>query len=259
MQIHPTAIVHPKAQLQNDVVVGPYAFIGPHVILGKHCVVEHHATIDGHTEMGQNNCIYPYCYLGAKTHDLKHKGGICHLKIGDDNVFREYVSIHTSTQDGQATTLGSHNYILAFAHIGHDCTVKDYVIISAQVAMGGHVSIGNYANIGGNTSLHQFCRVGDYAMLGGHSFLKKDIPPFMLACGVPAVAKTFNRIGMLRNGFSEQECAVVKKIFKYMYGSNLNRSQAMETIANDSVIAQCPIIAKLILHFVHTPSTRGLV
>jgi UDP-N-acetylglucosamine acyltransferase len=96
-------------------------------------------------------------------------------------------------------------------------------------------------------------------MLGGHSFLKKDIPPFMLACGVPAVAKTFNRIGMLRNGFSEQECAVVKKIFKHMYGSNLNHSQAMEMIANDSVIAQFQTIAKLIFHFVHTPSTRGLI
>lgn len=259
MMIHPTAIVEPGAQLGKDVTIGAYAYIGSHVVLGDHCVVQHHATIDGHTSLGNHNTIFPYAFLGAKTHDLKYTGGTCYLLIGNGNTFREYVSVHTATADGDATIIGDGNYILAFTHIGHDCHLGNDIIMSAQIATGGHVHIGNGANIGGNSSIHQFCHIGAYAMLGGHSFLKKDVPPFMIASGVPAVAKSYNRIGILRKGFSEDERVVVKQIYKLMYESDLNRSQAIERIRQLPNLDQCSRVRDIFFDFLKQPSNRGLV
>ena len=259
MSIHPTAIIENGAQLGKDVSIGAYAYIGSHVTLGDNCTVHHHATIDGHTTLGTNNIVYPYSFLGAKTHDLKYKNGTCYLKIGNDNVFREYVSIHTATSDGDATIIGDHNYILAFTHIGHDCKLGNHIIMSAQIATGGHVWIDDYANIGGNSSIHQFCHIGAYAMLGGHSFLKKDIPPFMIACGVPAVAKTYNRIGILRRGFSEEERIIVKQMYKLMYESGLNRTQAIEQIKQITALNTFSHIRETFFNFLQQPSSRGLI
>lgn len=259
MAIHPTAIVDSKAQLGNNVQIGAYAFIGPNVTLGDNCIVEHHATIDGYTTLGTDNVIYPYSFLGAKTHDLKHKGGICFLKIGNGNTFREYTSIHTATNDGDATVIGDRNYILAFSHVGHDCCLGNDIIISAQVAMGGHVQVGDHANIGGNSSIHQFCRIGTFAMLSAHSFLKKDIPPFMIAFGVPAIAKSYNRIGILRQGFSDEERIYIKQLFKQLYESNLNRTQAIENIQKSLEKGSFETIRQTFLDFVQQPSSRGLL
>ena len=259
MAIHPTAIIERGAQLGVHVNVGAYAYIGGNVVLGDHCSIEHHATVDGYTTLGSNNVVYPYAFLGAKTHDLKYAGGICYLQVGNDNVFREYVSVHTSTSDGMATIIGDRNYILAFTHIGHDCCLGNDVIMSAQVATGGHVHIGDCANIGGNSSLHQFCRVGAYAMLGGHSFLKKDIPPFMIASGVPAVAKSYNRIGIQRKGFSEDERMLIKQIYKLMYESDLNRTQAITRVRQLPNLKNFDRVEKIFFAFLQQPSTRGLV
>lgn len=258
-QIDPRAFVHPEAMLYEGVQVGPFAYIGPHVKLGKGCVVAHHATIDGHTELGEKNTIHPYAYLGAQTHDLKHKGGTCFLRIGHRNVFREYVSIHTATNDGDSTLIGNDNYFLAFAHLGHDCKVENNVIVSAGAAIGGHVHLGNYSNVGGNSSIHQFCRIGAYAMLGGHSFLKKDILPFMLAIGVPANVKSFNRVGMVRRGFNERQRNWAKQLFKCLYESDWNRTQAFEQIADLSKTQEaCDEITQQLFTFAKN-STRGLI
>jgi acyl-[acyl-carrier-protein]--UDP-N-acetylglucosamine O-acyltransferase len=259
MMIHPTAVIEPGAQLGENVTVGAFAYIGAHVVLGDHCVVQHHATIDGYTTLGTHNTIFPYAFLGAKTHDLKYAGGTCYLKIGNENVFREYVSVHTATSDGDATVIGNKNYILAFTHIGHDCHLGNDIIMSAQIATGGHVHIGDCANIGGNSSIHQFCHIGAYAMLGGHSFLKKDIPPFMIASGVPAVAKSYNRIGILRKGFSEEERVIIKQMYKLMYESDLNRSQAIERIRQLPDLKHDSRIYKTFFDFIQQPSNRGLV
>lgn len=259
MAIHPTAIVDSNAQLGKNVTIGAYAYIGPYVKIGDNTIIEHHATIDGHTTLGFNNVVYPYSFLGARTHDLKYKGGTCFLKIGNDNVFREYTSVHTATNDGGTTFIGDRNYILAFSHIGHDCHLGNDIIVSAQVAIGGHVQIGDHANIGGNASIHQFCRIGTFAMLGGHSFLKKDIPPFMIAFGVPAIAKSYNRIGILRQGFSEEQRVYIKQLFKYFYESNLNRTQAIENIKKLPYDEAFEMIRNLFLNFTQQPSLRGLL
>jgi len=259
MSIHPTAIIESGAKIGQNVTIGAYAYIGQNVTLGDHCIVEHHATIDGHTTLGDHNILYPYSFLGAQTHDLKYKGGTCFLKIGNRNVFREYVSVHTATSDNDATIIGDNNYILAFSHIGHDCQLGNDIIMSAQVATGGHVHIGNCANIGGNSSIHQFCHIGAYAMLGGHSFLKKDIPPFMIACGVPAIAKSYNRIGIARKGFSEEERITIKQIFKLLYESGLNRSQAIEQIRQLSTLNTLERVRTTFFQFLQKPSQRGLI
>ena len=257
--IHPTAIVEPGAQLGTQVFVGPYAYIGANVRLGDRCRVEHHATVDGYTTLGTDNEIHPYSFIGAKTHDLKYKGGRCFLTIGNHNVFREYVSIHTATADGDATVIGNHNYILAFSHIGHDCQLGDNIIMSAQVATGGHVHIGNAANIGGNSSIHQFCHIGTHAMLAGHAFLKKDLPPFMIAFGSPAVVKSYNYIGMTRHGFSPEECAAVKHIFKVLYESNWNRSQSITQLHNWATLNSYPKLKTIFFDFLEKASIRGLI
>jgi UDP-N-acetylglucosamine acyltransferase len=235
VDIHPTAVVHPDASLGEGVVVGAYAFVGPFVSLGRATVVDHHATVDGHTTLGSFNHVHPYAFVGAQTHDLKYKNGTTWLKIGDHNVFREYSSVHTATGDGDATLVGDHNYFLAFAHLGHDCHVGNKVIVSAGAAVGGHVFIGDHANVGGNSSIHQFCRMGSHSMLGAHSFLKKDLLPFMLAIGVPATVRSFNKIGMERHGFSSEQREFVKHTFKCFYHENNNRSQALAVLRQSMI------------------------
>ena len=258
MNIHPTAVVEQNASLDEGVTVGTYAYIGAHAVIGANTVIEHHATVDGYTVVGENNHIYPYAFIGGKTHDLKHKGGICRLNIGDGNTFREYVSVHTATADGDATVIGNDNYILAYSHIGHDCYLGDHIIMSAQVATGGHVHIDDYANIGGNSSIHQFCRIGAYAMLAGHSFLKKDLPPFMLASGSPATVKSYNRIGMMHRNFPEEERDFIKKCFKLLYESNLNRKQALEAVRALPEFANYLEIKEIFEAFFGKNSERGL-
>jgi UDP-N-acetylglucosamine acyltransferase len=230
INVHKTAIVEAGARLSPGVTIGAYAYVGPCVKLGQNTVVDHHATVDGHTEIGENNRIYPYAFIGAKTHDLKYKNGQTFLRIGHRNVFREYTSIHTATGDGDRTIVGDDNYFLAFAHLGHDCRVGHHVIVSAGAAIGGHVHLDDYVNVGGNASIHQFCHLGTHAMLGAHSFLKKDLLPFFLAIGVPATVQSFNQVGMKRSGFSVPEQREVKYLFKCFYQGPHNRSQALEKI-----------------------------
>lgn len=257
MNLHPTAIIEKGATLDPTVTVGAYAYIGSHVTLGAGCCVEHHATIDGYTTLGENNHVYPYSFLGAQTHDLKYTGGVCSLKIGNNNTFREYVSIHTATADGNATILGDRNYILAFSHIGHDCCLGNDIIMSAKVATGGHVHIDNHANIGGHASIHQFCRIGAYAMVAGHSFLKKDLLPFMIASGSPAMVKSYNRIGMIRKGFTESERACVKQCFKIFYLSPLNRHQAFEYLCGLPDFHACGKVREVLEDFCGGETVRG--
>ncbi|MBP5191571.1 MAG: acyl-ACP--UDP-N-acetylglucosamine O-acyltransferase [Opitutales bacterium] len=259
MNLHPTAIIEKGATLDPSVTVGAYAYIGPHVTLGAGCCIEHHATIDGYTTLGKNNHVYPYSFLGAQTHDLKYKGGVCSLKIGNDNTFREYVSIHTATSDGEATLLGDRNYILACSHIGHDCCLGNDIIMSAKVATGGHVRIEDHANIGGHASIHQFCHIGAYSMVAGHSFLKKDLLPFMIASGSPAVVKSYNRIGMMRKGFTESERTCVKQCFKIFYTSSLNRSQGLERVRELVEFHACGRVKEVLEKFWGSETVRGWI
>lgn len=232
-EIHPTAIIEKGAELDEGVIVGAYAYIGPRVKIAKGTHVMHHATVDGATELGEENEVHPYAYVGGKTHDKKFRGGIQRLKVGSHNVFREYVTVHCATSEELLTEMGDHNLILAYSHIAHECKVGNYLVMSSHAALGGHVEIGDRCNIGWGAGLHQFCRLGDYAMVGAASKVVQDVPPYMIADGNPATVRTMNKVGLERAGFSTEDLALVRRVFKAFYREGLNRKQAADKLRAD--------------------------
>jgi UDP-N-acetylglucosamine acyltransferase len=224
--LHPTAIVEPGAQLGADVQVGAYAYVGPKVVIGDGTVLHHHASVEGRTTVGKQCEIFPYTCIGTKTHDLKYTGGEPGLVIGDRNVFREYVSIHGATKAEEFTVLGDDNVFLAYSHVAHDCQVGHHLVMSAQSALAGHVILEDHVNIGWGTGVHQFCRIGAYVMLGAMSKVVQDVPPFIIADGNPAIARSINKVGLERNGFSPERLESVKQAFRIFYRAGLNRTQA---------------------------------
>lgn len=254
-EIHPTAIIEKGAELDEGVVVGAYAYIGPHVKIAKGTEVMHHATVDGATLMGENNEVHPYAYVGGKTHDKKYQGGVHGLTIGSGNVFREFTTVHCATAEGLMTSLGDDNLILAYSHIAHECVVGSHLVMSSHAALGGHVEVGDHVNVGWGVGVHQFCRLGDYAMAGAASKVVQDVPPYMIADGNPAEVRTTNKIGLERAGFSADDIALVRRIFKFFYKEGLNRGQAVEQLRGDEAVSSP--IATSFLEFVEA-SDRGL-
>ncbi|MGI8966812.1 MAG: acyl-ACP--UDP-N-acetylglucosamine O-acyltransferase, partial [Limisphaerales bacterium] len=173
--IHPSAVIHPKAQIGDGCQIGPYCVIGENVILGKNCILRSHVVIDGHTTLGNGNEIFPFASIGLKTQDLKWKGGLTRTQIGNENTFREYVTVHSATGDGETTCIGSNNHILAYAHIAHNCLLGNHIIISNVGTLAGHVVVEDYAVIGGLAAVHQFCRIGKMAIIGGCSKVVQDV------------------------------------------------------------------------------------
>jgi UDP-N-acetylglucosamine acyltransferase len=254
-QIHPTAIIEKGAELDAGVTVGAYAYIGPHVKIAAGTEVMHHATVDGATVMGENNEVHPYAFVGGKTHDLKYKGGVQGLEIGAGNVFREFSTVHCATSDGQITSLGDRNLILAYSHIAHECQVGNHLIMSSHAALGGHVVVGDHVNVGWGAGVHQFCRLGDYAMVGAASKVVQDVPPFMIADGNPAGVRTSNKVGLERAGFSKDDIALVRRMFKVFYKEGLNRRQAAEKL-DAAGVADAEVVRRY-LNFLKS-SERGL-
>ncbi|MBM3826228.1 MAG: acyl-ACP--UDP-N-acetylglucosamine O-acyltransferase [Verrucomicrobia bacterium] len=227
-RIHPTAIVEPGARLGADVEVGAYAFIGADVTLGDRTKVLHHATVEGRTETGPDCEVHPYALIGGRTQDLKARPGRPGLRIGARNVFREYVSVHLGTQEGEWTVLGDDNVLLAYSHVAHDCVIGSHLVMSSHSALAGHVHVGDHVNIGWNAGIHQFCRIGDHAMVAACSKCVQDVPPFVIADGNPCETKMVNAVGLKRSGFSEDEIATAKMMHRIFYRDGLNTSQAME-------------------------------
>jgi UDP-N-acetylglucosamine acyltransferase len=252
--IHPTAVIHPKAKLGANCEVGPYCVIGEHVTLGEKCRLHSHVVIDGHTKLGKRNEIFPFAIIGLKTQDLKWNGGITWTEIGDDNTFREYVTIHSATGDGEVTRVGSHNHILAYCHIAHNCTLGDRIIMSNVATLAGHVTVGDFAVVGGLAAVHQFCRIGKMAIIGGCSKVVQDVPPFMLADGNPAGTRTVNKVGMERNGVSEAAQNALKQAYKILFREGLTVSNAVAKV--EKKLPPLPEIRHLI-QFVRA-SERGI-
>ena len=230
-KIHPTAIIEPGAQLGVDVEIGAYAFVGADVTLGDRTRLHHHATVEGFTSLGAGCEVFPYALLGGKTQDLKFKGGRPGLRIGDRNVFREYVSVHLATNDGEFTTIGSDNVFLAYGHIAHDCQLGNHIVASNYFGLSGHITVEDHVVIGGMAGIHQFVRVGAYAMVGGTAKLVQDVPPFMIVDGSPATVRTINKINLERHGFTPERLERVKQIYRILYREGLNRTQGLEKLA----------------------------
>ena len=228
--VHPTAIIEQGAELDESVTIGAYAYVGAHVIISRGTNVMHHATVDGATVLGEDNEVHPYAYVGGKTHDMKYRGGVQRLEIGARNVFREYTTIHCATREDQITRVGDDNLILAYSHVAHECIIGNHLVMSSHAALGGHVIIGNHVNIGWGAGVHQFCHMGDYSMAGATSKVVQDISPYMIGDGSPAVVRTVNKVGMERAGFSADDIALARRVFKTFYKDGLNRSQAIEKL-----------------------------
>ena len=184
---------------------------------------------DGHTRLGSGNQIYPFASIGLKTQDLKWKGGLTRTEIGDHNTFREYVTVHSATGDGEVTTVGSHNHILAYCHLAHNVKMGSHCILSNCATLAGHVTVEDHAVIS-ISAVHQFCRVGKMSMIGGCSKVVQDVPPFMLADGNPAETRTINKIGLERNGVSEEAQAALRQAYKILFREGLTISNALVRI-----------------------------
>ena len=253
-QIHPTALIHPGARIEPGCEIGPYCIIGDHVVLGARSKLHSHVVIDGYTTLGEKNEIFPFACIGLKTQDLKWKGGITRTEIGDSNTFREYVTIHSATSDGEVTRVGSHNHILAYCHIAHNVTLGDHVIMSNVATLAGHVTVEDRAIVGGLAAVHQFCRIGRMAIIGGCSKVVQDVPPFMMADGNPAETRTINKVGLERNGVGSEAQAVLKSAYKILFRDGLTVSNALTRI--ESELAPVPELLQL-LEFVRK-SERGI-
>jgi len=254
-QIHPTAIVDSAAQLGTGVVVGPYCIVGPDVVLGDGCSLQHHVTIAGPARIGRNNRFFAYGSIAQQTQDLKYKGEPTHVEIGDDNSFREFVTVHRATDVGNTTRIGNRGNFLAYSHIAHDCTVGDDVIFSNNGTLGGHVTVGDHVIIGGLSAIHQFCRIGRYAILGGCTKIVQDVPPFMIADGNPAEIRGINKVGMERHDFAPETVREIKEAYRILYRMNLNVKTAAAQICEK--LQPLPEIAQL-LEFLGT-TERGIV
>jgi UDP-N-acetylglucosamine acyltransferase len=252
--IHSTAVIHPGAKIGAGCEIGPYCVIGEHVSLGEGCRLHSHVVIDGFTQLGRENEIYPFASIGLKTQDLKWKGGTTYTAIGDGNTFREYVTVHSATSDGEVTRIGSRNNILAYCHIAHNVQIGDRVIMSNVATLAGHVIVEDCAVIGGLAAVHQFCRIGKMSIIGGCSKVVQDVPPFMLADGNPAETRTINKVGMERNGVSEEAQTNLKQAYKILFREGLTISNALLRIESD--LPALPEVVWL-LEFVRT-SQRGI-
>lgn len=215
--IHPTAIISPKAELGKNVRIGPYCIIGPDVTLGDHCVLHSHVVLDGPSTFGKNNEFFPFAAIGGKTQDLKYIGEPTALEVGDNNVFRENTTVHRGTHAELPTRIGSHNLLLCYSHVAHDCQLGDRIILSNAAAIAGHVTIDDYAIISGVSAIHQFVRVGKHSIVGGCAKIIQDVPPFMIVDGNPGVTRGLNLIGLQRRGFSETDTRDLKSAYKRLF------------------------------------------
>jgi UDP-N-acetylglucosamine acyltransferase len=225
--IHPTAVVHPRAQLDPTVSVGPCAVIDEHVRLGAGCVVGPHVYLTGHTSIGANNRFHAGCVVGDAPQDLRYKGAPTRLRLGDGNVVREHATLHRSATEEGETVVGNNNYIMAGAHVGHNCRVGNHVIMANGVLLAGHVEVGDRVMLGGGSAVHQFSRIGTLAMVAGLRALTEDLPPYTMAARHESLAG-LNVVGLRRAGFTDQQRLELKRLYRLLFRSGLNLREAVE-------------------------------
>ena len=230
-QVHTTAIIEQGAKLAKDVKIGPYAIIGPHVEIGEGTTVGAHAVITGHTRIGRNNRIFQFVSLGEVPQDKKYAGEPTRLEIGDHNTIREFCTFNIGTaQDAGVTRVGSHNWVMAYVHIAHDCIVGDHTVMANNTTLAGHVEIGDHAILGGLTAVHQFCQIGAHVITGGGTIVYKDIPPYITAAGQPAKPHGINSEGLRRRGFTPEQLAILKRAYKILYRDGLTLQEALQQL-----------------------------
>ena len=259
-RVHPTALVDRQAELADDVEVGPYAIVGPQVRIGAGSSIGAHAVIAGRTSIGRDNRIFAHAAIGGVPQDKKYAGEDTELVIGDGNTIREFCTFSIGTaQGGGVTRVGSDNWIMAYAHVAHDCRVGDHCVFANAVTLAGHVEVGDWAILGGLAAVHQFVRIGSHAMAGGGTILVQDLPPFVICNGNPAAAHGLNSEGLKRRGFSAEAVATLRRAYRTLYKDGLTAAAACEQLLR---MAQEVPASSADLHalagFVRS-STRGIV
>lgn len=238
MSIHATAIIHPSAQIAEGVEIGPYAIIEEQVIIGKGTTIGPHTVIGKWTELGENNRISHMASVGAPPQDLKYKGEECWTRIGNNNMVREFATIHRGTVTGHAeTVIGNNNLFMAYSHVAHDCVVGSGNVFANSATLAGHVTIQDNVILGGLVAIHQFATIGSYSMLGGGTLVGLDIPPYMIATSGKRDAKLrgLNLIGLKRRGFSDEAISNLKKAYKILFMADLKQPEAIARIRGEII------------------------
>lgn len=248
------AIVDPLAKIGEGVKIGPYAIVAKDAEIGQGTIIEPFAQVLGHTKVGSNCHIFSQAVVGSIPQDLKYKGEISYLVVGDNNKIREFVTINPGTEKGAKTIIGNNNLIMAYSHIAHDCIIGDENVLANGATLAGYVDVGDSVVVGGLVAIHQFCRLGDYSIVGGCSKVVQDVPPYAMCDGHPAVVRALNSIGLKRKNFSLPAIKDLKKAFKILFFSDHPFDEAKkvteETIGSiDSV--------KFLLDFISS-SKRGI-
>lgn len=259
MNIHPTAVIDPKAELDTSVIVEPYAVIEGPVKIGAESRIGAHAVVCGHTTLGARNTIGSFAIIGGPPQDIHYKGEPTELIIGDGNQIREYVSIHRATVKASGKTIiGNNNMIMAYCHIAHDCILADHVIMANVATLAGHVEIGSHANLGGLVAVHQFCRIGDYAYIGGMSGIGLDVPPYVIMEGTRNQMRiaSINKIGLRRAGIDRETIKLLEEAFRILFRSpEILLKDALAKLEEE--MKDCVEVQKMV-QFFHS-SKRGVV
>jgi UDP-N-acetylglucosamine acyltransferase len=255
LNIHPTAIVHPGAELGRGVEIGPFCLVGEHVKLGEGTRLLANVVINGNTSVGKQCEIHPFSVIGATSQDKKYRGEASHVRIGDRNVVREFVTIHRGTGEGSDTVIGSDNLLLAYVHIAHNCRIGSHVIMSNSSQLAGHVTVEDYAGIGGMVGVHQFVRIGKMAFIGGYSKLLKDVPPYFMIQGNPGSVRGLNLEGMKRRDVSREAVNELKEAYRQLYRSEDRRSAVLQELRTSLSTPE----GKQLVDFFLQPTERGIV
>jgi UDP-N-acetylglucosamine acyltransferase len=255
--IDPRAVVSPSAKLGNCVQVGAFAVVGDEVELGEGCIVEPHAVLKGPSTFGRKNHFYSFSIVGGDPQDLTYTGQRVRLDVGDENEFREFCTVHRGTiKGGGVTRLGSHNLIMAYAHIGHDCVIGNHVILTNGAQLAGHIVVEDYAGISSFCLFHQFVRIGSHCYIGAGTIITQDVPPFsLIVSDRDTHCFGINKVGLERHGFSPERIRVIEQAYRYLLRSKLNTSQAVEKMRG--TLADSEDVQALI-RFIESTTARGL-
>src|ERR671921_1490317 len=234
MEIHPTAVVSPRAELDGDVRVGPYAVIEDEVIIKGGCEIGAHAVVKRFTSLGRRNRVYEHATLGGEPQDVKFRGEPSRLVVGDDNLIREYVTIHRASGEGEATVIGSRNFLMVGAHVAHNCEVGDDNTFANGAALAGYITVEDHVFFSSNVGAHQFVRFGRYAMVGGKSKIVQDVMQFLTTDGNPPAVRGLNTIGLRRGGFSPESRAALKRAYQVLFRARLPLAQALAALEESS-------------------------
>ncbi|MFT6736592.1 MAG: UDP-N-acetylglucosamine acyltransferase [Kangiellaceae bacterium] len=254
--IHPSSVVSPKAKIAENVEIGPFCYIGDHVEIGEGCVLKSHVVVKGHSKIGKHNQFFQFSSIGEDCQDKKYAGEVTFLEIGDNNVFREYCSVHRGTiQDQLMTKIGDRNLLMAGTHLAHDCMVGNDNVLANGATVAGHVHIGDFVILGGTTAVHQFCHIGSHAFTGGGAIVLKDIPPYVMMSGIKHIPQGINSEGLKRRGFSLKAVSDIKKAYKILYRHGNTYTEALALIRT---LGESEPALKILIDFLST-SKRGII